>query len=35
LQLRYYEALESINWAIFAPENVQPMMPIATPESTP
>jgi regulator of protease activity HflC (stomatin/prohibitin superfamily) len=35
LQLRYYQALESINWAIFAPEDVQPMMPIGTPEPMP
>jgi regulator of protease activity HflC (stomatin/prohibitin superfamily) len=35
LQMRYYEALETINWAIFAPEDVQPMMPIGTPETTP
>jgi regulator of protease activity HflC (stomatin/prohibitin superfamily) len=35
LQMRYYEALETINWAIFAPEDVQPMLPIATPETTP
>ncbi|HLU35637.1 MAG TPA: SPFH domain-containing protein [Thermomicrobiales bacterium] len=34
LQMRYYEALESVNWAIFAPEDVQPMLPIETPEAT-
>jgi regulator of protease activity HflC (stomatin/prohibitin superfamily) len=35
LQLRYYQALETVNWAIFAPEDVQPMLPLATPETTP
>lgn len=34
LQARYYEALESVNWAIFSPEDVQPMLPLGTPAAS-
>lgn len=33
LQLEYLETLRTINWAIFGPDDVQPIMPIATPAS--
>lgn len=36
LQLEYYEALKSINWAILeSADGAQPMMPIATPAAEP
>lgn len=31
MQLEYYEALSTTNWAIFSPEDVQPTMPIPAP----
>jgi regulator of protease activity HflC (stomatin/prohibitin superfamily) len=32
VQLKYYEALQNANWAIFSPEDVMPTFPVQTPE---